>query len=271
MVGVCHAAKSSRIGPGYDRAWCSRWRSRAWEQHETAAAGEQSGLLLTFGANRCGRWAWVLTAEAVPRRCWCPCRAGLDQVTQIAAGVSHSLAVTTGGQLYAFGCDGSGQLGSPPDFYGGRPTPALVVLPGAVGDPISGRGAAQPGVDAQRSIVRFRLEPFRSAGQCGQRRHRERESDRADVVAGLAAWSRRSQPGEATGLVVTSDGRLSTPSATTDPASLGTREQRRRVRRGPTPTLVSIPGPAGGVTQIAAGGSHSLARPRAADRCTLRP
>jgi hypothetical protein len=53
-------------------------------------------------------------------------------VTQVAAGAKHSLAVTSTGQLYAFGENEYGQLGIEVNFEP-NPTPALVTLPGAAG------------------------------------------------------------------------------------------------------------------------------------------
>ena len=52
--------------------------------------------------------------------------------TRVAAGGEHSLAVTSTGQLYAFGSNGYGQLGSAANVEP-NPTPALVTLPGATG------------------------------------------------------------------------------------------------------------------------------------------
>lgn len=56
-------------------------------------------------------------------------------VTRIAAGSSHTLALTSTGQLYAFGANYSGQLGiaSTAGADTANPTPALVSLPGATG------------------------------------------------------------------------------------------------------------------------------------------
>ena len=58
-------------------------------------------------------------------------------VTEVAAGGEHSLAVTSTGQLYAFGENEYGQLGSAANFEP-NPTPALVALPGAAGPVAAG-------------------------------------------------------------------------------------------------------------------------------------
>ena len=56
-------------------------------------------------------------------------------VTQIAAGGSHSLAVTSSGQLYAFGANAVGQLGNATNngTNNPNPTPTPVSLPGQSG------------------------------------------------------------------------------------------------------------------------------------------
>ena len=56
-------------------------------------------------------------------------------MTQVAASANHSLAVTASGQLYAFGHNDFGELGSATNNGTGKPnpTPALVSLPGEIG------------------------------------------------------------------------------------------------------------------------------------------
>jgi hypothetical protein len=59
----------------------------------------------------------------------------VGQVTQVASGYGHSLVVTSSGQLYAFGDNQYGQLGSATNSGTGNanPTPTFVTLPGRVG------------------------------------------------------------------------------------------------------------------------------------------
>ena len=56
-------------------------------------------------------------------------------MTQVAAGYDHSLGVTSSGQLYAFGDNYHGQLGSATNNGSSvaNPTPTLVTLPGGSG------------------------------------------------------------------------------------------------------------------------------------------
>jgi alpha-tubulin suppressor-like RCC1 family protein len=93
-----------------------------------------SGRLYAFGNNAGGQLGNAThngsdTATSTPTLVSLPGASGL--VTQVAAGTSFSLALTASGQLYAFGYNGSGQLGNAP--LGANPTPALVTLPGENG------------------------------------------------------------------------------------------------------------------------------------------
>ena len=58
--------------------------------------------------------------------------------TQIAAGAVHTLVTTSGGQLYAFGFNFYGELGTTTNVEtsNANPTPSLVALPGAIGAPV---------------------------------------------------------------------------------------------------------------------------------------
>jgi alpha-tubulin suppressor-like RCC1 family protein len=58
--------------------------------------------------------------------CWCCCR-----VTSVAAGGSHSVALTVGGQVLAFGSSKRGQLGLGSQVQAWGPTDvSLPLLPG---------------------------------------------------------------------------------------------------------------------------------------------
>ena len=127
-------------------------------------------------------------------------------VTQIAAGGDHSLAVTSTGQLYAFGDNSYGQLGSATNNEHRKPEPDAHARDAAGGhaarDPDRRGRRPQPRGHLDRPAVRVRLQLL---GQLGS----------------------------------------ATNSGTYNP--------------NPTPTLVSLPGATGPVTQVAAGFVHSLA------------
>ena len=98
-----------------------------------------SGQLYAFGINEHGQLGNATntgpgaTANPTPTLVGLPGQVG--PVTQIAAGVNHSLALTASGQLYAFGGNTSGQLGNTTNngIDTANPTPAPVTLPGQVG------------------------------------------------------------------------------------------------------------------------------------------
>ena len=105
-----------------------------------------AGQLFAFGENSFGELGSTAnngtgTANPTPTLVSLPAAGG--PVTQIAAGEIHSLAVTATGQLYTFGENKYGQLGSPIDNgnESANPTPTLVSQP--EGDTIEtvGRGS----------------------------------------------------------------------------------------------------------------------------------
>ena len=112
-----------------------------------AAVGDGFSLVLTstgqvfgFGVNPSGQLGNAtnngkFTANPTPTLVRFP---GIEgQVTQIAAGGGFSLALTSAGQLYGFGSDFVGDLGTPPQTGTGTseatPTPTPITLPGLAG------------------------------------------------------------------------------------------------------------------------------------------
>ncbi|MHB8233273.1 MAG: RCC1 domain-containing protein [Solirubrobacteraceae bacterium] len=97
-----------------------------------------TGQLYAFGKNRWGQLGTATNANSAvpnptPTLVALPGESG--PITQIAAGEQFSLAVTSSGQLYAFGENRYGQLGTPTNNMSeeANPTPTLVTLPGEVG------------------------------------------------------------------------------------------------------------------------------------------
>jgi alpha-tubulin suppressor-like RCC1 family protein len=92
----------------------------------------ETGQLYAFGSNQFGQLGSQANsgselANATPRPVSLPGASG--PVTEIAAGAFHSLALTSTGQLYAFGRNSAGQLGTDTGIGTPNPTPALVALP----------------------------------------------------------------------------------------------------------------------------------------------
>jgi alpha-tubulin suppressor-like RCC1 family protein len=168
-----------------------------------------TGQLYAFGDNRYGQLGnannnGVADANPTPTPVTLPGATG--PVSEISAGDSHSLALTATGQLYAFGLNEYGQLGTTVNNAGtgANPTPSLVTLPGATG-PVSGISA-----------------------------------------------------GAFDSFAVTSTGQLYAFGLNTR-GQLGTTANNGNENANPTPTLVTLPGATGPVSEISAGGAHSLA------------
>jgi alpha-tubulin suppressor-like RCC1 family protein len=160
--------------------------------------------LFAFGDNgsgQLGTGATSTTPNFTPAPASLPGASGT--VVQAAAGDFHSLAVTSGGQLYTFGSNGFGQLGVSP-ASGSFPTPTQVTLPGATG-PVAQASAGEAfsvAITTTGQLYTFGSNRF---GQLG----------------------------------------TSVNSGTSDPT--------------PTPTAIGLPGATGPVVQVAAGGVHTLA------------
>ena len=103
-----------------------------------AAPGDGPGSLLAFGLNAYGELgnatnSGTVTPNPTPTPVTLPGQVG--PVTQSALGYLHSLVVTSSGQLYAFGLNFYGELGSAANNGTATPntTPTAVTLPGAIG------------------------------------------------------------------------------------------------------------------------------------------
>src|ERR1700729_416656 len=103
-----------------------------------AGAAVPAGGVLAFGFNEFGQLGSITnigTSNPNPTPTVVGLPGEVGPVTQVAAGADHSLVVTASGQLYAFGYNFFGQLGTSANKGTGQanPTPPLVPLPGAIG------------------------------------------------------------------------------------------------------------------------------------------
>jgi hypothetical protein len=94
-----------------------------------------TGQLYAFGENYCGQLGNATndrTQNPNPSPTLVTLPGATGRIIRIAAGNAYSLALTSTGELYAFGCDAFGELGTPPgkEKLAPHPTPALVALPG---------------------------------------------------------------------------------------------------------------------------------------------
>jgi alpha-tubulin suppressor-like RCC1 family protein len=239
---------------------------------QIAAGGEHSlavtsaGQLYAFGSNfngQLGIAANVETSKANPT----PSPVGLPgvtgPVTQVAAGIDHSLALTSTGQLYAFGSNSFGQLGIATNSGTTKATstPALVSLPGASGPvtQIATGGYHSFALTGTGQLYAFGVNV---GGELGNTTNVE--TTIANPTPALVGLPGASGPvtqiagGLLHSLVVTSTGQLYAFGLNTS-GQLGSSTNNETGKANPTPTLVTLPGASGAVTQIAAGQAHSLA------------
>ena len=159
--------------------------------------------------------------------------------------------------LYAFGSDSSGQLGDAGTIgFGATPTPVLVTLPGLSGIPeeVSAGAEFSLAVTSGGQLYSFGEN---SAGQLG--RTATAEESTPALVSGISGEVTETAAGYNFSLVVTSSGQL---------YSFGQNRQGQLGRTtnfgnasaaNPTPTLVTLPGASGVVSQVSAGNLHGLA------------
>jgi alpha-tubulin suppressor-like RCC1 family protein len=239
---------------------------------QIAAGGDHSlavtstGQLYAFGYNRYGQLGITTnsgTSNANPTPTLVSLPGASGPVTQIAAGEDHSLAVTSTGQLYAFGYNQYGQLGITTNSGTGNenPTPTLVSLPGASG-PVIQIAAGNWHSLALTSTGQLYTFGRNASGELG--RATNSGTGNANPTPALVSLPGASGPvtqiagGGAHSLAVTSTGQLYA-FGYNQYGQLGITTNSGTGNENPTPTLVSLPGASGPVTQIAAGGDHSLA------------
>jgi alpha-tubulin suppressor-like RCC1 family protein len=225
------------------------------------------GRLYSFGENLYGELGRALgsgseAANPTPARVNLPGAGSGERIVQVAAGGAHSLALTSTGQLYAFGRNFYGQLGSTTN--NGKetpnPTPAPLVLPGA-GGPVSEIAAGEDHSLAVTSTGQLYAFGSNRFGQLGN------PANSGTELANPAPL-RVNLPG-ATGPVVQIAAGISHSLALTSTGQLyafGSNEFGQlgvQANSGTTnpmpPTPVVLPGATGPVSQIAAGAFHSLA------------
>jgi alpha-tubulin suppressor-like RCC1 family protein len=231
-----------------------------------ASAAAPAGGLLAFGYNYYGELGSAtnnLTASPNPTPTLVGLPGEIGTVTQVAAGEDHSLVVTSSGQLYAFGYNYYGQLGSTTNNLTGfaNPTPTLVTLPGEIGT-VTQIAAGQD--DSLVATSSGQLYAFGSNyyGELGSTTNNLASSPNpTPTLVGLAGeigTVTQIAAGQDDSLVATSSGQLyafgdshygQLGSATNDSTDTPT----------PTPTLVGLAGESGTVTQLASGQDDSLA------------
>jgi alpha-tubulin suppressor-like RCC1 family protein/uncharacterized protein YecT (DUF1311 family) len=225
-----------------------------------------SGQLYAFGYNFFGQLGSSANngmSQANPMPTLVTLSGAIGPVAQVAAGADHSLVLTASGQLYAFGYNFYGQLGSATDgtTNNPNPTPTLVTLPGEIG-PVTQVAAGDNhslAVTASGQLYAFGYNDFGELGSATN--NGTNNPNPTPTLVGL--------PGEigpvtqvAAGadhsLAVTASGQLYA-FGNNFFGELGSATNSTTNNPNPTPTLVTLPGEVGPVTQVAAGTDHSLA------------
>jgi len=225
-----------------------------------------SGGLYAFGDNQYGELGIATNSGSdvsnpTPTVVTLPGQDGA--VTQVAAGGGYSLVLTATGQLYGFGNNDSGELGSPSNngTFNANPTPTLVGLPGQDG------AVTQIAAGFDHSLVVTSSGQLYAFGYNGAGDLGNTTNDGADVANPTPTLvSLPGQVGPVThvaaggfqSLVITASGQLYAFGQNAY-GELGLAANSGSYVANPTPTLVTLPGATGTVAQIATGFSHSLA------------
>jgi alpha-tubulin suppressor-like RCC1 family protein len=185
--------------------------------------------------------------------------AGSGTVVQVAAGVGHTLELTSTGKLYAFGDNYYGELGTATNngFSSPNPTPELVTLPGQSGA-ITHLAA---GYDfslvstASGQLYSFGLN---NEGELGRTADSGTNPPALVTLPGQSGTITSISAGDSHTLAATSSGQLY---AFGDNyyEELGTTAGVGTSTGDPVPTLVNLPGKTGTIVQVSAGVGDSFA------------
>jgi alpha-tubulin suppressor-like RCC1 family protein len=200
-----------------------------------------SGVLYAFGDNshgQLGTSAGFGTNDPAPTRVSLP-----GPVTQVAAGTDYTLAVTSTGQLYAFGNNEYGQLGIP-TATAQTATPTLVSLPQETGvvTQVAAGGGQTLVVTSSGQLYTF---GFNIYGQLGNATNIGTENASPAptqvTIAGATGPVRQVSATGNSSLAVTSTGQLFTFGVNYF-GQLGRTTNSGTAAPNPDPTLVSLPG-----------------------------
>lgn len=224
-----------------------------------------SGQLYAFGDNRDGQLGNstnVETEKANPTPTLVTLPGEVGPVSQIAAGAEHSLALTSSGQLYAFGDNETGQLGNATNVETEKANaiPTLVTLPGQIG-PITLIAAGESHSLVATSSGQLYAFGYNRYGQLGNATNigtpNPNPTPTLVSLPGEVGVPTQIAAGAVHTLVITSSGQLYAFGSNVF-GELGTTTNVETSNANPTPSLVALPGAIGAPVQIAAGASHTL-------------
>jgi alpha-tubulin suppressor-like RCC1 family protein len=233
----------------------------------TAAAGASSaGQLYAFGSNKYGQLAsttnnGTLNPNPTPTPVSLPGATG--PVVQIAAGGYHSLVLTASGQLYAFGENRFGQLGSAVNngTSNANPTPTPISLPGATGPVVQiAAGSSHSLVlTASGQLYAFGENRFGQLGSATSNGTEDPNPNPTPVsLPGATGPVVQIAAGQLHSLALTASGQLYAFGYNRY-GQLGSATNNGTNNPNPNPTPVTLPGATGPIMQIDAGSFYSLA------------
>jgi alpha-tubulin suppressor-like RCC1 family protein len=235
------------------------------------------GQLYAFGENQFGQLGnstHVEEDKANPTPTLVTLPGATGGVVEAAAGCFHSLALTSTGQLYAFGHNGSGELGYQPTAGPGEnahPTPTLVTLPGQLGPVVqiaaggAGTGGFSLALTESGQLYSFgdnRYGQLGFAEDSGPGPDPSENDHPTPTLVTLPGPVALIAAGTFHTLALTEDGRLYAFGSNRF-GELGDTTNNGTEEANPTPTLVTLPGAPGPVARIAAGYEDSFALTRA--------
>ncbi len=225
-----------------------------------------SSQLYAFGSNvfgQLGNRTYAGTNRSNPRPALVRLPGRVGTITEIAAGEGHSLALTSSGQLYAWGKNDDGEVGIFVNNGNFRPdwTPRVVRLPGRVGAirQISAGNDFTLALTASGQLFSFGQN---QNGELGNTINNgfgvANPTPRQVKLPGLVGRITHISAGGVHALVATSSGQLYAFGENYY-GELGNTADNGSYGANPVPTLVTLPGRVGVVTQVSAGDEHSLA------------
>jgi alpha-tubulin suppressor-like RCC1 family protein len=228
-----------------------------------ALAVTSTGQLYSFGENLYGQLGYETnagTSNPNPTPTLVALPGAVGPVVRVAAGNAHSLALTASGQLFAFGSNGSGELGNATNNgnVNPNPHPTLVSLPGAVGAPVeisAGNGSSLVATSSGQ-LYSFGYNEF---GQLG--RSQNSGTSNANPTPTLVGLPGASGPvvhlssGSVSSYALTSSGQLFA-FGNNRYGQLGSSAHVGTETPNPTPAQVSLPAP---VVQVGGGDTYVLA------------
>jgi alpha-tubulin suppressor-like RCC1 family protein len=225
-----------------------------------------TGELYTFGENQFGQLGRAANsgtenANRVPERVSLPGASG--QVVQIAAGYEQSLALTSTGQLYAFGGNRYGELGNATNVGTQipNPPPTPVMLPGASGQIVQIAAGIEQSL-ALTSTGQLYAFGGNRYGELGRAANVETPAPNpTPVPVSLPATAgpvRSIAAGGFHSLALTASGLIYAFGRNTD-GQLGNAAGTGSEKANATPLAVTLPGANAPAIGLAAGSAHSLA------------